>query len=968
MALVNFLACCYYFGAAWSFVTIAADNSSTVSLLYHNSTTTSQSTNTTASQPEIPSGRSDGKLLSSASNGLSGVASSERSRESGNGFLLTGVQDRDTTRPATTASQSMSHTIPNGTHAPNISTTGSGFDYASSCESYTREWLSASSDWFLTNKYSSIAVNTIVNTETLYSVDVIPVTTTSCLGLSRELGGQTLAQSPTGVDVSTMLHSYITSKAPPYPVSAPACKFATADCNLLWDEWDAYNSLAASVWPDVPTSTRVPEPFCNPDRPGAYCDKCVIQGNFANLHYWPMIAVGEPCDADRSFITATPTIPGKANTVVFGTNTFTSPTVYLSIDYLAAVATSDEHWNFCGQEFSSTFIPLMPEQVSTIRYSLIDNGNIYDYYTFDQGTTTEYETLTSKNFTIAATASLPVAFQDFMEAVPAAAWNAQYWNAYSTGVGLATDAVIIDAQYSPIIVLPQQVHSMDPLWSNCEVHLGGISDPPVALTAAKSILLPHLPTFTTTINVPGPSGTPAEPAGLPDTPHASATSTRDSQTRVGSSKGAAETGGPSQPGRTTSLVDLPPVNLPSGEISSSGSATQDPSSDPDDPRKDDPDSDSDIVPIVAGFSTIGSHEDEGQPKAQQSITRIAPSKQASMAITLNGSKRPLAQSGSVAVIGDQTLTIGGNAAVINGQQISLEPGGLRVASSETVNFPSLTTTTAATQRTVVWDDGNVSITAVQANGAVVLTSGATSISISFGDSGNLNGHIVAVPPGGGMIIVDGSEVLTLGETSSGNLSSGQLSLPAGGKKITAQKLGNNRVLLTSGSDTITLANGDKAIFAGAEVAILADGSGVVINSSSLIPWPASKESAEEPQSTSFSAIASGRYVLLAHGQSTVALGDGSVTVLDGHAISAARDGRDVVVDGSYTQVVEPSSTRFSEGEGRGGGQEASDDDDDDDDDTSDAVLASSASPRCRSSDGYVLEFWTWGILLCFALM
>lgn len=239
MALVYLLKCCCFFGTAWS-ATIAADNSSTASMLYHNSTTASLVVS-------AATGQSVGSLLSSAPSGVVEVTSSGRAQGSENGFLSTKVQDQNTTTTATTASQSTNYTFTSGTHLLNISTTGFGLDYASSCESHTREWLSASSDWFSANKYSTIAVNTIVNTETFYSREVIPVTLTSCLGLSRELGGQTLAESPTSVIVSSMLHSYLTAKAPPYPISAPACTFNTADCNLLWNEWDAYNSLAASV-------------------------------------------------------------------------------------------------------------------------------------------------------------------------------------------------------------------------------------------------------------------------------------------------------------------------------------------------------------------------------------------------------------------------------------------------------------------------------------------------------------------------------------------------------------------------------------------------------------------------------------------------------------------------------------------------------------------------------------------------
>jgi hypothetical protein len=131
------------------------------------------------------------------------------------------------------SSRSANYPVFNGTDAFNLSTISSLFDYASKYESCTREWLSTSSDWFSKNKYSSIAVNIIVYLETLHITDVVPVTSTPCLGLSREFSGEVLAKSPTRVEVSTMLNSYPYAKAPPYTAPASACTFATSDCNLL---------------------------------------------------------------------------------------------------------------------------------------------------------------------------------------------------------------------------------------------------------------------------------------------------------------------------------------------------------------------------------------------------------------------------------------------------------------------------------------------------------------------------------------------------------------------------------------------------------------------------------------------------------------------------------------------------------------------------------------------------------------
>jgi len=968
MAFIHLLIFGYCFGVAWG-LTGSVGNSSAVSVSYHNSTTTpvleSKTTipytttpllsNATVPQITTSSLRQDGPYLSS------GFATSSAAR--GSGYEVLPITDRNgnTTRPST-AVYPVSNSTLNGTSTKTIHATGSGFDYASSCESLTRDWLTTSSKWFSTNKYSSLATNTIRVTETLYSEDVVPVTRTSCLGYSREIGGQTLAQWSTGETVDTIIFPYLTPVASPYTVPTPTCTFDTDSCNLLWDEYDAYTTLRASVWPAAPTVATVSKPMCKPYRPNAYCDKCTIQGNWADVYYWPMEAVGEPCDPDRSFVTAAPTIPGQPNTVLFGSYTFTSPTVYVSIDWLKATNT---HGSYCGGEYSSTFLPFKPEEVSSIRFSVIDNGYETETVTYDEGTTTEWETFSTWNFSIIATATVPVFFGDFMDAVPAAAYSAQSPNNLYPGAP-TTDGVITDAKYSPRIYLPIRVRTIDPYWSNCEVSLHGVPDPPKALTAASTVVKPVLPTLSTTINVPVPSSTtPAEPAGQPETPHASVTLTAASQSRSSSTAGAAQTGGPAEPSRTSSRVDPSSASPPTDNQSSQGSSPQDPSSVvlPTDNRASQGSSPQDSPPVVVvpAPGPIGSGNqnsgpsgspgpvvdtpssgspqvEQGSTRGQQSITRIATSRQTPVTITLDSSRLPVVQSGSIAVVGDRTLTVGGSPVVIQGQQISLEPSGLRVESSETVRFPSAPAQASPTTAlaTAVWKDGDVPVRVVQENNAVVLTSGTETTTIALGNSAYVNGHRVDVPSSGGVILIDGSEIIPFALEAPSSASSDQpsgstIKLPgssikikilseSGERIITAEKLADNRVRLTSGSESIIIANGASAIVAGATVAVLADGSGVVVSGTSLIPLsdPSDEKARERLPSDSLSVVVdSGRNVLVGYADGTVTLADGAVTVVGGRTISATGDGGYVVVDGSVTQTVVASSTGVPEGEESG---------------------------------------------------
>jgi hypothetical protein len=193
-------------------------------------------------------------------------------------------------------------------------------------------------------------------------------------------------------------------------------------------------------------------------------------------------------------------------------------------------------------------------------------------------------------------------------------------------------------------------------------------------------------------------------------------------------------------------------------------------------------------------------------------------------------------------------------------------------------------------------------------------------------------------------------------------SSIQLSIPSGPgeKTITAERLPGDRVRLTSGSESIIIANGASAVIAGSTVTVLADGTGVVVGGSSLIPLsnPPRENAGEILPGDSFSAVDSGRYVLIEHGDGTVTLADGAVTVVDGHTISAARDGGSVVVDGLVTQSVVASSTRVPESEASGIVEDA---------DASSGAVASGSSGHSVSSMGTWRKVLTFGVLVGFMI-
>lgn len=322
-------------------------------------------------------------------------------------------------KPPTIASQTVTTTRSNSTNTTPasrdyrmitdwvslIAPIGSGGAYASSCEALSRSWSSVSTQWFFKNRVTTLVTSTETYNYSIYDSVTAEIVQTSCLGAQRELGGETLSISPLGMTTyyETYTYNMFTSNAS-YPAPRPTCSFGVSACNSLWDMHDDYINSVATIWPSEEYTSVPPiyKPVCEPDRPGKYCDSCTIGADQMQMYYWPPVAIGEPCDPDRRFTTATATIPGFPNTMVFGTNTFTSPTVYLSFYRLAARQTKISELYYCGRDFEDIIVPIQAESVSSIRWTRTDFGDYTETFTFeDNGITTTTEEL-ARNFTLSA--------------------------------------------------------------------------------------------------------------------------------------------------------------------------------------------------------------------------------------------------------------------------------------------------------------------------------------------------------------------------------------------------------------------------------------------------------------------------------------------------------------------------------------------------------------------------------------
>lgn len=709
----------------------------------------------------------------------------------------------------------------------------------------------------------------------VYDSETAEIVQTSCLGAQRELGGETISISPLGMTTyySTYTYNMFTSNAS-YPAPKPTCTFDVTACNSLWDMHDDYMDSVATIWPsnEYTSISPVYYPVCEPQRPGKYCDTCTIGAHMVQMYYWPPIAIGEPCDPNRRFTTATPTLPGYPNTIAFGTTTFTSPTVYLSFYRLGAQQSKAFGQYNCGKEFTDIIVQIQPESVSSIRWTRTDYPSYTHTFTFGYDNDTTLSEMIASNFTLSAGQPRSVSYGDFIGAVPVDAYMGQMWQAMPDAT-----TEIIDMQYSPHLAVPSQLRTLDPLWKNCGVYLEGVWDPPLPLMAASSIAQPSMPTFmTTTSRAPvAPSSLPA-PGNLPTTPYISATTTPQAQTLPTKDAGATAIAYPDDP-----------VSQPSAGGSFSG------------PPENSVNPGTRIMSILNDLNSA----------ANAATLRT---------MTIGGIQATASQIGSILVIEGHSMTLGGTAATIRGQEISLATNGLQIASSTTMRFGPSSTPTG--QKVAVWEDTNMHVSVVQMESEIVLSDGSAVTIVAFGQSTLFNGHTFTASADGNSFQVDGSEDIALRSPAAAKarpyhdvISEGggeylvdpvsQMDLTIGGKPHTAIR-DHSSFLLISGPSVITIAHGDRASVEGAMVEVLADGSGLILKVTSVVPL---HESDDHADATDISAVVNGRYIIVQLGETKVTLRGGAATTLGSNAVSADRNGRYVVLNASVTRTVASST-------------------------------------------------------------
>ncbi|KAK3670727.1 hypothetical protein LTR78_009419 [Recurvomyces mirabilis] len=403
--------------------------------------------------------------------------------------------------------------------------------------------------------------------------------------------------------------------------------------------------------------------------------------------------------------------------------------------------------------------------------------------------------------------------------------------------------VIYESLFQPVLAVPPEMRDLDPLWSQCELGLDGLWDPPRALQPASSEAAPTAPGQSNTLTITAsPAQTPNSPAAT--TPGPTKTTPPVQSDTQGSSTGGQPQGG-SAPSSSTRQAD--------GNDQSSGNGGSNPS------------------------SKIG----DGVSSAQSNAGSV-PNGSANKAsgISSNGASSDPSQNASP------------------GAEISsADPGGIIIsvienqstAQSQAMGGNSNDGGAATTQGS---GSGSSNGGGTNNGGSNDGSSGDSSEGSGFNDSGG--GSVVATVNSGTFIMAptsnsEGSTAIVVAAGgSSATLTPGQTT-SIGGQAVSAQSSGGGVVIGSGGSAAKTVPPGNS----GAGNTNNGQASVVTVGSSAFTVLPTQ------------SADSSG--VVVANGGTTFTLKPGATTTLGGQVVSAPTSGGAIIGTGSTVATVQPTS-------------------------------------------------------------
>ena len=243
-------------------------------------------------------------------------------------------------------------------------------------------------------------------------------------------GGQTSIVSYTDVLTQTLLSEPLYTLSDGYPRASTTITVKTYE-----ETFEGTNTITV-----LSDSFSVSQPDCSGLTLG--CGDCTIFGNAVQLVYWPVnTASGNPNS------TITPTITGPILAIANG-STYTSPTVYLSYQSVYAA-------NSCGlvgKNYSGAILSLSPNAVSSIRgYHGIEGVRLINY-------------------------------ADYNTPIAPSAWLGQ-----GRCINPVNCLPIVDDEFRPILVVPEQVRALDHAWATCLLDFQGSYDPPRALSPVQAL-------------------------------------------------------------------------------------------------------------------------------------------------------------------------------------------------------------------------------------------------------------------------------------------------------------------------------------------------------------------------------------------------------------------------------------------------------------------------------------------------
>ncbi|EPE30904.1 hypothetical protein GLAREA_03871 [Glarea lozoyensis ATCC 20868] len=234
-------------------------------------------------------------------------------------------------------------------------------------------------------------VETYYNIETVdYSnATYVPLCPTNWSWLTERRPTTTLATSYyTNYDYSTWYPQSV-----PQTLKPPSCTYSRSSpqCSKLWSSWSASSSALSTATDDYFAISTIQTDGLPPcEEPEVPCPDfkdrvCTVRPDAGTLYYWPVTTTaGDFCEQNGTTVTPTQTKKGHPNTVVIGTNTFTSPSVYLVLNTLNGYYSSAgsgvlSRYGKCGPTIEAVTLTLPPAAVSSVRFLEPELGHPVNY-------------------------------------------------------------------------------------------------------------------------------------------------------------------------------------------------------------------------------------------------------------------------------------------------------------------------------------------------------------------------------------------------------------------------------------------------------------------------------------------------------------------------------------------------------------------------------------------------------------